>query len=1030
MAAAPGDLITLNVLPLPTTAGEVDWKQYLFYMIAYSDTFHDFAKERKLEGEGRSVTSSDIPNRVNFVMDLIDKMDSSIPFKSVYLPIINSFKKSTFENNVYSAFTRLLKNNLIESIPNEAIKRSIQEYLPTVFSLIANEELIQQDMNETAFQTPGQIPRIQAKIIELYMPAVVYRDDTKDNFIGFLKSAYSECIDADTKLKFVEDTASFPRNIFTEKLDNFKKIITTQTKWDPAGLSKIDGPTDIARQNVSAPSFRSTQKSNSPQDTFTAQSAYFEQATDKITYPGNTYRITKAGPSVNHLFMHMALEGDSVSPQLKEKFKQMIRASKKDSKKNMVLPLDAEAGTASNSDIRLRRLTSSKRSGDYENIHSAIQTGSLMFTGDEPAFTYGVLNKCPIVFHSCSVSGHHFKLYIPPPKDLVLAAREVEERAILDAVLRAAELQKLFGITDIFYKSFFKNLKDAVYSSDEISVYGNVEAGRFLQEYIRADIIEVLSENLDIKAFRGEFQQLMGAMGPLANYEEIDTKTLQAGNFNEKLQSALSKINIPELKERNKYLDVKLSDIRQYIPLRFHKTLTHVNAVNATLFKPTRSGQAFLVNGVNRYNLEPSALFPDYKNMETNIGDIAKLLNLNKKITNERLIKKNTASLKRIYEELNYPGIPTPESAAATRTEAIKYIDRWLVSEGGLVNVKKPMTARHRKKSNSKGKTRKRFNGVNLKPSTNKYESLHKAISAFDSSNIPFKLTPQNYADLIVYRLVINDVILKISPNKIEIKNEKHHGGAVMTVDMMSYCMDLFENHIGIFFRKHLDATGNSHDLLVSILRSVIGGTFIQDVELLLSEISNSPTFPHDINTRLYENMKSNATTALDSIFKMLDTSYSNAKTIVKVHERNHSARFDQIKAVVDYYLATPPPRISDNFFQHMDIITHYFNELFIEGKGEAVPRAKAEDAMNALDDEPTFKDKDILQDYVKYALNDYLEVEIIGSAAAAGAAGATGAAPSGHPGGGHGGGSIERALSRQRRRRNGSPRRKSLKNR
>ena len=1022
MAAVPADLITLNVLPLPTNAAEVNWKQYLFYMIAYCDTFHDFAKERKLEGEGRSVSSSDIPNRVEFVIDLIEKMDPTIPFKSTYLPIINSLKKGTFENNVYYAFTRLLKNTLIESITDAAIKASIKEYLPSVFSLSANEELIQEDMNETVFQTPGQIPPIQAKIIELYMPAIVYRNETKDNFIGFLKSAYGECIDADTKLKFVEDTASFPRNIFTEKLDNFKKIITTQTKWDPAGLSKIDGPTITASQNVSAPSFRSTQKSDSPQDTYTAQSAYFEQATDKITYPGNTYTITKAGPSVNHLFMHMALEGSSVSPTLKDKFKQMIRASKKDSKKNMVLPLDAEAGSVSNSDIRLRRLTSSKRSGDYENIHSAMQTGSLMFTGDEPAFTYGVLNKCPIVFHSCSVSGHHFKLYVPPPRDLAVAAREAEERVILNGVLRAAELQKLFGITDIFYKSFFKNLKDAVYSSDVISVYGNVEAGRFLQEYIRYDIIEVLiSDGFIPETFKGIsdiFKTFAAdAFGPLANYEEIDIRALQAGNFSDELKAALSKIDIPELKQRNDALEGELSVLRQYIPLKFHRTLTHVNAVNATLFKPNRSGQAFLVNGVTKYNLEPSALFPNYKNMEANIGDIAKLLNLNKKITNERLIKKNNASLKMIYRELNYlDGIPTTEDAARARAEAIEYIDKWLVIEGGLINVKKNRTARHHKKLDSKVKTRKRFN---LKPSTNKYKSLHQAISAMDTSKIPFNLTPENYADLIVYRLVINDVILKISPNKIEVKNEHQYGGAPLTGEMMSYCMNLFENHIEPFFRKHLDATGNSQDLFVSILRSVVGGTFIQDVELLLSEISNSPEFPGDVNNHLYEDMKVNAISALNGIFNTLDKSYKKADKILKVQERQRNTLFNDLKVVLNYYLTTPT--ISDRFFSDMSMITTYFNEIFILENGVSVARDKAETDLDTLGDEPTYNDRDILQNYVKYAIEDYIDAEIMGIAVAVAPGGAEGA---------HAGGSIERALSRQRRRRNGSPRRKSLKNR
>jgi hypothetical protein len=1010
------NIISLDVLPLPKTADEVAWKQYLFYMIAYCDTFHDFAKERPLEGEGRSVSKADIPNRFTFVQDLIKKMDSSIPFNT-YLPIINSFKSGTFENNVYSAFTRLLNNPLINAIPDEAIRSSIKAYLPSVFSVSTNEELIQQDMNEKAFRTPGQIPPINAKVIELYMPAVVYGAETQDNLISFLKVAYPECIDTEI-VKIVEDTASFPRNIFTTKMNNFKKIITTQTRWDPAGLSSFESANnEIANENVSAPSFRSTEPSTSPVDKFTYNSAYFNQAANTLIYPGGNYTITKAGPSVNHLFMHMAIEGDNVSGPLKDKFKQMIRAAKKDSKKNMTLPLDTNAGNDAGKDLRLRRLTSSKRSGDYENIHSAIQAKAIMFTGDEPAFTYGVLNKCPIVFHSCSASGHHFKLYIPPPTDPVAAAAAAEERKTVTAVLKAAELQKFFGGADIFYKSFLKNLKEVVFSSAEISIFTRSDVGRLLQVYLSKELELDREFFEDLVKARVIFRNLGDVQ--LANLSILDISSLQSDKYSRLLEEKLREI--PDLETRNSLLEAKLSEIRKYIPLKFHHNLTSINAVNATLFKANTLGLPFLVNGANKYKLDPGGMFPHYKNLESNLGGIAKLLTINDKITNANLKRKNNNMIEGALEYLDINTIPDAETASKSTEIANNLIDKWLVSpiEGGHIKLAMPTMAGIKRSYNNKyynvNVTRKRARNT----VKNKYLTLHKAISNLDRSKIPFKLSPQDYADMVVYRLVMNDVILEIMPSKPVIYQEKNmddaielqDGGAPMSGDMKSYCIDLFMNHIEPFFRKHMEGTsGSASDMHVSVLRSIVGGTFIQDIELLLSEIIGSPEFPGDANSRIYTNMKTNAEITLNSIFTKLDNSYSNNNgKILKVNERHEFVSFDEIKGILNYYLVTPI--IADRFFHDMDKIITYLNNLFIEVSVVPVSRDIAETAIDTLVDEPTYADKNILQDYIKYAVNDYLEVEILGVTV-----------PSG--------GSIERAISRQRRKRNGSPRRKSLKNR
>jgi hypothetical protein len=1008
----PADLVRLDVLPLPTTGTEVAWKQYLFYMIAYCDTFHDFAKERKLEGEGRSVSKIDIPDRLGFVMNLIDKMDSSIPFNT-YLPIINSFRAGTFENNTYAAFTRLLKNPLMDAIPDAAIQTNIKAYLPSVFSLPANEELKQQDMNERSFLTA--VPSINSKVIELYMPAVVYGDATQNNFIGFLNAAYGECLDDSGVLKFVEDTASFPRNIFTTKLAAFKKIITTQTKWDPAGLSKFEAANETAVANVSAPSFRSTQTSISPQASFTAESAYFKQATNEIIYPGAKLPITKAGPSVNHLFMHMALEGDDVSAALKEKFKVMIRAAKKDSKKNMVLPLDATAGTAAAQDVRLRRLTSSKRSGDYENIHSAIHAKALMFTGDEPAFTYGVLNKCPIVFHSCSATGHHFKFYIPPPTDPEKAAAEAETRAVVAAVLKASELQKFFGGADQFYKSFLTNLHNTVFS-DFIEVGRSVEAGYILQLYL-ANELEANQEFFnDLVAARTIFRNFGDVA--LADLQLVDIQKLQSGGITNAITDKLRAV--PDLEARNAQLESKLADVRKYIPLKFHQTGDKINAVNGILFKPSTSGIPFFVilrssvsDRETNYKLEPGAMFPHFKNLEGNIGGIAKLLNINAKVTSEILKRKNLNMIEGALESLGLEKIPSKDEIVKAGIAAKRQIRGWLDSptEGGYMEVNVPVIKRavtKRGRNNVPYKlnvTRKRSRNMPAKvlyvnqveTPKNKYLELHTKIASLDASKIPFKLTPQEYADMIIYRLIINDAILEVTPEpeapEVESNvnmadpTEVQAGGAKMGDAMLSYCMDLFMNHVEPFYRKHIEGVDPSaSSSLVSVLRSVVAGSFIQDVELLLNEISSSPEFPSDPNSVLFEAMKTTAVNNLNAIFNLLDKSYNDPNLKVSINEQHKAgtASFKDISDIMNTYSnhlsEINNDKAINSFYDNMNKITTFIKESIIESGPVTKTRDQAQADLDALPDtDPTIADKDVLQNYVKYALNDYLEVEILG---------------------------------------------------
>jgi hypothetical protein len=674
----------------------------------------------------------------------------------------------------------------------------------------------------------------------------------------------------------------------------------------------------------------------------------------------------------------------------------------------MVLPLDATAGTAAAQDVRLRRLTSSKRSGDYENIHSAIHAKALMFTGDEPAFTYGVLNKCPIVFHSCSATGHHFKFYIPPPTDPAKAAAEAETRAVVAAVLKASELQKFFGGADQFYKSFLSNLKEAVFSA-EVQVGTSLEAGHLLQVYLAKEL--EIDNNFfnDLVAARTMFRNFGGVA--LADLKLVDIQKLQSGGITKAITEKLSAV--PNLEARNGQLESKLADVRKYIPLKFHQIGDKINAVNGTLFKPNTSGLSFLVNGDKQYKLEPGAMFPHFKNMEGNIGGIAKLLSTNSKVTNETLKRKNLNMIQGALESLGLEEIPSQAEAAAAAAQAIANIDRWLASPtaGGYMEVNVPVVKRavtKRGRNNVPYKlnvTRKRSRNLPAKvlyvnqveTPKNKYLELHTKIASLDASKIPFKLTPQEYADMLVYRLIINDAILEVTPEpeapevesnvNMSDPTELQAGGAKMSDAMLSYCMDLFMNHVDPFYRKHIEGVDTSaNSSLVSVLRSVVAGSFIQDVELLLNEISSSPVFPAETNTGVYENMKETAANNLNAIFNLLDKSYNDKNLKVSINELHKAgnASFKDISDIMNTYSNHLSEINNDtainSFYDNMNKITTFIKESIIESGPVTKTRAEAQADLDALPDtDPKIADKDVLQNYVKYALNDYLEVEILG---------------------------------------------------
>jgi len=1113
MAAALVDpaLITLiDTLPSPSDAATLEFKKGLFYILGYCDTYHDFAKERTLkeraEGEGRSVNKNDIPDRSGFVVNLINKMDKSfIDFNDI-LRIINTSKIGSFENRVSATFTNVINPALLSLFPEDQ-HDSVNTYLREVYSLTQGQVIQYQKMNEGSFS--GGVPTADSSLMELYMPAVVYTDATKANMIQFLKATYPDCVEAGGaggaagaggQLRIIEDTSSFPRNIFTGMMNQFKKMVTTQTKWDPAGVhysgfdERNGNVVDVNGIIMSAPSSRSLLEHRTA--AFDPKSSYFDLNTNRIKYGSVNMAVNKAGPSVNHIFMHMVLEGDGISEAIKKKYRIMITNSKKDSKKNSTIDLLGGA-----SDANLRELTSSKRSGDYENIHSAIATESLMFTGDEPAFTYAVMNKRAAVFHSSSGGQHHFKLYKPPVRDPLAARAYALKKEIIGLVLQASELEKIFGATDAFYRNYLTNLKETVFSNGIVRVGTSSKVGEYLITYFSDELERRKDIFNNIIMSRTNFARL-----PKINTEGLgDVKIDNLGNLLDIVAGREREID--GLVKRNQDIEKYLSPILEYIPRSYLKKADRINALDASLFKPhLGAGLPFLVidnpegtpqlpldavratarlRGTaraaadkeivkHRYCLEPGGFFPQYKYVEGNMNGIVKLLQVIEKSSNDLIKSKN----KRLVDEtLAEMEIAPVADINAVKAAARARIDQWL--GGNQAGGHTGNYTRNKRRQRNNAKTRKvgQHNFYKSLDTKLSYTELYKRIEAIPSSKIPFNLKPRQYADLIVYRVMINDAIKEIT-DKIEtnapqvqemqpinmsvndplpIVEGDQKGGANISDDVAIYCRELFDNVISPFFDKHFLFEDGAGSTLENILKTIIGGTYIQDLELMLCGIIESPDIEGNLHKDFYTNMIDTARNVLDGTFKLLNDSRGTANLYIKARIKHERFTFDDLKTLITKYSVrderherrkpdVPVPILNNDFFTDMQSVLEFIqNILYNDTKHGVHPYAKNNQTYDeyyadAKAKDPELNDSQAMQVYIKHALNDYLNAEYYGfsapaaAAAAAPAAAAPAAAPPAADGpgsaayaravGAHGG---SRSRYRLNRRKRGSPRRRSL---
>ena len=1101
-AAAPADLRRVTTLLSPEAGdGMSDLKKKLFYFIAYCDTYHDFSNDRPVKGEGKSVSKDDVGmHRSDFVKWMIQAMEGDQA--ESFIELINELKPArglTFENNVGREFSELPGSYILNKFTGPANpaeiaaaqanggaddmteRGRIRNYLYKIYSLPPGSNQQYQCLKKEHFLA---IPEAKSSLIEINIPAANYSSGTVPaNLINFLKEVFPQCRDGRV-LKFVEDAASFPRELFTGRLDEFRKIVTTQTKWDPAGLSlsQFEANHFSPENNVMAPSFLAARGSAAEIAPAALSLNYFNQRNNTLIRQGEAPRsIVKAGPSVNHLFMHMIIEKDGLSEPIKNKYKQMIKVSKLDSKKNLVETAFPDAGTGNTEarGSRLRKLTTSKRTGDYENIHSAIEAGALMFTGDEPAFTYAKLNQCPAVYHINTKAAHLFKLYIPPPADPEVNARKIQENLTTGLLLQCLELRNTFGATTAFYTGFLKNLKDVVFSSN-IYVAGSPEVGRLLQKYF----INEFRENREFFAALKKASAVYRALNITTPEARLRSYTYEQLNQLVTQETAL----VVGIQGRNQDLKDKMEKIKRKIPSRFTGSLS--SPADFNLFRPftgEERGEAFLVTaGADvKYHIEPGTFFPEYKYIENNFEGIARYLRINAKTENAVLRAKNNRIIQEVLDDFGIASIPGEGTLDDDIRSIRAEIEALVAPAGG--RIYRNIVTHAKRTSNQKTRTAKNHTTAHY------YNSLHSKISRLSPSDVPFDFTPSEYADIIVYRIMINNCIDKInmkedssrvitpmetinSPEKEDILISKYpeyqdgpqeiqSGGELSDHhELHEYCIYLYTNSIEPFLRKHLftdrinvaEAGGargqgglyTPEIVHQNILLSIVGGSYFEDLEVLLGDIVSSPDFSYierrrGTSLKYFDTMIYTANTAITGIFKRIQDSHGNPADFIKIasHEGAVAGGMKinlQVDIIDVYTTYINKQKYDDAFFTYVTNICNFLLDIILYNKTAAViPRKDAETALNARIEALAIRDAPLsidtirglwpyLQNYMKYAINDYIDFGNFGGGEDPGRAAA------GEPGGGAAaarhGGSFRIKPKVNRRRRNGSPRRKSLK--
>jgi hypothetical protein len=841
---------------------EREWKRYLFYVLGYCDTFHDFAKPRTTEDTKKEI-SLPLPVkaavRAQFILDkVIDVMDPSINFRGIYSTITGG---NTFEKSMYATFTNLTANPLITAL-DETYAEQIQAHISNVHSIpqgCAFQDIKIPDGGKyfSARAPPGAAaaaPLPDSSIIELRLPAIEYSDAWQNNFINFLHKIFPNCVTGG-RLKIVEDTATFPRSLFTNFPTNFarfQKLDIPQTRWDPAGLTQLESQRlEMPNINVSASSFRSLQTfSTNTNQQFSKENAYFVQNAGKssLILPGQVpARIDNlnAGPTVNHLFMHIVVHSDLVSlftgmpaatiasksEILKNQAKEYLKPANPPVKsgKNTTLRLvEPRQGEVSNPAL-LRKYTTSKRTGDYENTNAAKYHNAVLFCGDEPEFVYAMLNEQPAIYHTHDAGGHKFRMNLPKSFGLSLedqAARE-KEQTVISYAHKAFEFTRLFTNVKEFVLEYFNNIT-TVFSKPLIQFSTSGTEYTDLFKYIIHT--HILSNTKIIKELQksytkfGELSSIITAR--LSRYSITQLELDDLGKLKSALLSKVEdKAEVQGIQREIKTLDVSLAAVIKLIPRSLNITQTSAAPNMAYAFREVEENELFYTKDAGGGGggggeggeggeefpkgwIIDSALFPTLNSLNEIMPKIINSIIFINRYTGQenlaRTIKINVKTEKiKINDILKGFGIKDgffeakPEVKQASYTEAASELNeliRLFTSQGGgttqathnrntrRIRSRLTKDIRHAGHAGHPAHKKSRRQSKHLANTTidldkMQPEEFYKFIkeSIVKLGDAPFGLKSEEYANQIICRMIIIDSINEILSPSISPKRVPKH---------------------------------------------------------------------------------------------------------------------------------------------------------------------------------------------------------------------------------------------------------------
>jgi hypothetical protein len=970
---------------------ERKWKRYLFYILGYCDTYHDFADARNTVGEGTSLKLGVKGSvRSDYVIDnIINTMDPSINFTEIYNVIKGD---STFEKSMYATFTDLVGNPLIGKL-TEDYRQAITTHLSKIHNIPEGYSFqnIEIKDGDNFFSRPVTAPPAAAaaaggggpaegiipdsSIIELRIPAKVYTDAWQKNFIAFLHGLFPSCVlkgDNPTKdkLRIVEDTATFPRELFTSNPTNFErfqKLDIPQTRWDPAGLTNFNDKTmaNLKREinNVSASSFRSLKSfSDTPDTLYPKNAAYFIQNTDihSLILEGqvpNRIDNLQRGPSVNHLFMHLIVHSDltpicsalraetptaiaAKSAQIKRDATRLINAANnplKGKKSTTLKLIPPVAGQPANPEL-LRKYTTSKRTGDYENTNAAKYHNAVLFCGDEPEFVYAMLNEQPAIYHTHESAGHKFRINVSNSSAITPQQREARdnEQTVINYLHKAFEITRFFTAVRQFILDYFENI-DTVFSkvihfdfTTRPITPPDPEHTDLFKYIIRKVILSNRVTLSNLHASHTNFQELNTDIKKrLVSYGINEIKKEDYIRIkNTLLEKITNKTELLGIQTEIKNLDLDIKAIVKNVPRSLNISNTSATPNKAYLFREVEDDSCLLVTGESDLEQDTgwiidSALFPILNSLNEIMPEIINHMNIisefekenksravfftinnRKKVINnilkgfgieDRFFQKTAAAKKEAYTEaenqLNDFLKPFREPPAAvegqgggfTHAKHAKHAKHGKYTRRVKVNGKKHehkvSRSRSKHRHTPKKSTHVDADALNKMSSTELYKYTKESIMKLAKG--PFGLTGEEYANQIVFRMMIIDSIHEIigkpsleeEPvkvfNHLEQDISKNNPkeldlvtGPKITELVQSGGADVSAEESLVWYRIYIDNIlpvwntlhrNTDFSPVESIIISIIDGSFLELVMPLLEELSLINKGENDILNNIIE---------------------------------------------------------------------------------------------------------------------------------------------------------------------------------